>query len=117
MYRYPLNPPEPVSYTHLQSLKRPKMKINRYGSATYARSSDRELVQSEVLRMREGLNDIAKTYLQARVIPVTGVELRTSSITLRVGKNTQISLEPLPYNANPVTWQFRSCLLYTSRCV
>ncbi len=80
----------------VQSLKRPKMKINRYGSATYARSSDRELVQSEVLRMREGLNDIAKTYLQARVIPVTGVELRTSSITLRVGKNTQISLEPLP---------------------
>ena len=42
------------------------------------------------------------------MIPVTGVELRTSSITLRVGKNTQISLEPLPYNANPVTWQFRS---------
>ena len=92
----------------VQSLKRPKMKINRYGSATYARSSDRELVQSEVLRMREGLNDIAKTYLQARVIPVTGAELGTSSITLRVGKNTQISLEPLPYNANPVTWQFRS---------
>ena len=74
----------------VQSLKRPKMKINRYGSATYARSSDRELVQSEVLRMREGLNDIARSYIQSRVIPVTAIQLKTKNISLRSGKSTPI---------------------------
>lgn len=91
----------------VQSLKRPKMKIDRYGSATYARNSDRELVQSEVLRMRKGIDEIAKAYLQARVVPITGME-SGASIILRVGKTSEIAIEPLPYNANPVTWRYHS---------
>ena len=83
------------------------MKIDRYGSATYARNSDRELVQSEVLRMRKGIDEIAKAYLQARVVPITGME-SGASIILRVGKTSEIAIEPLPYNANPVTWRYHS---------
>lgn len=92
----------------VQSLKRPKMKINQYGSATYARASDRKLVQSEVRRMRNSLNEIARSYIQSRSIPITGVENPAQSLSLRSGKSRQIQIEPIPYNANPLTWIYRS---------
>ena len=92
----------------VQSLKRPKMKINQYGSATHARNSDRQLVQNEVRRMRNGLDEIARAYIRSRSIPITGVENPSQSLSLRSGKSRQIQIEPIPYNANPLTWIYRS---------
>ena len=57
--------------------------------------------------MRKGIDEIAKAYLQARVVPITGMECG-ASIILRVGKTSEIAIEPFPYNANPVTWRYHS---------
>lgn len=49
----------------VKSLKRPNKGGNGYGSAVAASEADRELTNSEVKRMRNGINEFAKKYIES----------------------------------------------------
>lgn len=57
----------------VKSLKRANKGNNGYGSAVAATEKDRELTNNEVKRMRNGINDFAKQYIESKGVSVESV--------------------------------------------
>ena len=94
--------------TLVKSLKRPVQGGNGYGSAVASSEADRELVFSEVSRMREEVMKISKEYASSLVIPVTSIDVNKTTITLTEGDSIEVKASVKPTNATNKTLHWTS---------
>lgn len=91
--------------TLVNSLQRPKSTINRYGSGTFKSKTDRNLVDSEVIRMRTGINNIAKDYLSSTNY-ISSIVPTQQIVSVQKGQNLECSVSVNPQEAanQALTW-------------
>ncbi len=95
--------------TLVGSLKRPN-KTTAYGSAVPRSEADRELVFAEVSRMREGINTLAKEYVDSLVIEVEKIDVDKTKVALEEEQSVIINAVAKPDNATnkQLTWSSKN---------
>lgn len=83
----------------IETMKRPKSGGNGYGSAVAANETERMLTFSETARMKEGINTIAREYIESQIVKVESISVDTNNVLITEGEIKQVKATVNPKNA------------------